>query len=316
LLEDLLMAYRQLGRGEVIQLLPKTTSFKKWSERLIQYAQSEALRQELDYWLAESRTRTCCLPVDHPGGANTVASADSVRVSLSAEETRALLQDVPKAYHTQVNDILLTALAQAFAAWAGASFLLVDLEGHGREELFEDVDLSRTVGWFTIHFPVLLDLGKTSDPEEALEFIKEQLRLIPNRGIGYGLLRYINEDAPFAEKLRSLPQAEVRFNYLGQFDQLLPEPAMFALVREFSGPIPGERGSRSHLLEVNGGVVGAQLHIAWTYSKNVHRRSTIENVAQGFLAALRSLIIHGKSPGAGAYTPSKFPKNEVWPKTV
>jgi non-ribosomal peptide synthase protein (TIGR01720 family) len=248
--------------------------------------------------------------VDYPGGANTLASAETVRVSLTAEETQALLQDVPQAHHNQINDVLLTALVQAFTAWTGESFLLVDLEGHGREEVFEDLDLSRTVGWFTTIFPVLLDLGAASNPGEALNMVKDQLRCIPNRGIGYGLLRYIKQDTAITEKLRLLPQSEVRFNYLGQFDQLVPEPAIFGLPRDVSEPSRSQRGSRSYLLDVNGGVAGAQLHMAWTYSENLHRRSTIEALAQDFVAALRLLITQCKGRGAVAYTPSEFPKTK------
>jgi NRPS condensation-like uncharacterized protein len=159
LLEDLQTIYQQLSRKEAIKLPPKTTSFKQWAKRLMEYAHSGALQQELGYWLAASRTRAYRLPVDYPEGTNTEASARTVSVSLTAEETKALLQEVPKAYRTQINDVLLTALVQAFSRWTGAQSLLLDLEGHGREEIFEDVDLSRTVGWFTTIFPVLLDLG-------------------------------------------------------------------------------------------------------------------------------------------------------------
>jgi hypothetical protein len=150
-----------------------------------------------------------------------MASADTVTVLLSADETRALLQDVPKVYHTQINDVLLTALMQTFAWWTGARSLLISLESHGREEIFEAIDLSRTVGWFTSLFPVLLRLQGDSQLEEALIGIKEILRRIPHRGIGYGLLRYLSDDPEIARQVRSLPKPDVRFNYLGRFDQVL-----------------------------------------------------------------------------------------------
>jgi amino acid adenylation domain-containing protein/non-ribosomal peptide synthase protein (TIGR01720 family) len=307
LLEDLLLAYHQLNRGVALQLPPKTTSFKQWAERLSEYAQSGSLQPELDYWLAESRSTVVPLPVDYPAGANIQASSQTVAVSLSEEETRALLQEAPKAYHTQINDVLLTALAQACARWTGVRSLLIDLEGHGREELFEDVDLSRTVGWFTVVFPVLLELGEASGPGETLKTIKEQLRRVPNHGIGYGLLRYLSREKEIAEKLRARPQAQVSFNYLGQLDQVLPEPAPFGPAGEPTGPAHSPRGNRRYLLEVNGSVVGGQLRLFWTYSENVHRRSTIESLAQECVEALRLLIAHCQSPEAGGYTPSDFP---------
>lgn len=313
LLEDLSTAYQQLSRGEAIQLQPKTTSFKDWAYRLMKYGQSEALVAELDYWLADSRSGVAPLPVDYPSGkdANTVASAAHVSVSLSVEQTRSLLQEVPHAYNTQINDVLLTALVQTFAQWIGERSLLVDLEGHGREELFEDVDLSRTVGWFTTIFPVLLDLGDVSHTGEALKSVKEQLHRTPNRGIGYGLLRYLSRDAATRLKLQALPQAEVSFNYLGQLDQVLSKPPLLGLAKESNGPDQSRLGSRSHLLEVNGFIAEGMLQLDWTYSENVHQRATAERLAQGFMEALKSLIAHCQSPEAGGYTPSDFPEAEM-----
>jgi non-ribosomal peptide synthase protein (TIGR01720 family) len=312
LLEDFQTGYQQLSREEAIKLQPKTTSFQNWAQCLSEYAQSPALEQELDYWLDSSRSAVAPLPVDYWARkeANTVVSACNVSVSLSVEETRALLRDVPQAYNTQINDALLTAVVQTFAQWTGTRCLLVNLEGHGREEILEAVDLSRTVGWFTTMFPVVLEL-QADAPAEALKSVKEQLRRIPNRGIGYGLLRYLKGDAAITEKLRSLPQAEVSFNYLGQFDQVLSPNSRFQIAKESSGPPHGHLGSRGHLLEVNAIVTGGQLQLDWTYSSNLHQRATIENLAQGFLKALRSLIAHCQSPEAGGYTPSDFPLTQM-----
>jgi non-ribosomal peptide synthase protein (TIGR01720 family) len=309
LLEDFQTGYQQLSREEPIKLPPKTTSFQNWAQCLTEYAQSPALEQELDYWLDSSRSAIAPLPVDYPASkdGNTVTSACNVSVSLSAEETRALLQEVPKAYHTQINDVLLTSVVQTFAQWTGSRCLLVNLEGHGREEILEAVDLSRTVGWFTTIFPVVLEL-QADAPGEALKSVKEQLRRIPNRGIGYGLLRYLKKDVAITEKLRALPQAEVSFNYLGQFDQVLSPDGLFELAKESSGSEHSQLGSRSHLLEVNGLIVEGQLQLNWTYSSNLHQQRTIEGLAQNFVAALRSLITHCQSPEIGGYTPSDFPE--------
>jgi amino acid adenylation domain-containing protein/non-ribosomal peptide synthase protein (TIGR01720 family) len=307
LLEDLQTAYQQLGRGEQVQLPAKTTSFQQWSQKLREYARSTALQQELDYWRRQSRKPSISLPVDFPGGENTMASVGCVSSTLSFPETQALLKEVPQIYNTQINDVLLTALVQTFAQWTGEPTLLVDLEGHGREEISDEVDLSRTVGWFTTVFPVLLNLGEASNPGDALKKVKEQLRGIPNRGIGYGVLRYLSDDQDITEQLSTLPQAEVIFNYLGQFDQTLSESSLFGLTQESSGLARSLRGKRSHLLEIDGLVSQGQLQLKWNYSQKVHRRSTIEALAQRFVEALRSLITHCQSPEAGGFTPSDFP---------
>jgi non-ribosomal peptide synthase protein (TIGR01720 family) len=311
LLEDLQIAYRQLSSGKMPQLHPKTTSFKHWAERLTAYAQSAELRQELTHWLTIPRAQVGRLPVDYPGGANTVAWARIVSVSLSTKETDALLHEVPRIYQTQINDILLTAMAQAFTRWTGEHTVLIDLEGHGREEVVEGVDLSRTVGWFTTIFPVLLQLEHACTPVEALKSVKEQLRSVPKRGIGYGVLRYLSQDMEVTEKLRTLPQAEVSFNYLGRVDQAVSGSVLFRPVWETCAPHRSPRGRQRYLLEVNGRLAGGQLQCDWTYSERIYRHATIEGLAQGFIEALRTLIVHCQSSKTGGYTPSDFPRMQL-----
>ena len=307
LLEDLETAYQQLSRGEPIKLPPKTASFKKWAERISEYAQSESLRSELHYWLALPWTRVVRLPRDYSREANTEASARTLTVTLSMEETRALLREVPAAYHIQVNEVLLTALFLAFSQWTGRRTLLIDLEGHGRETLFEKVDLSRTVGWFTTIFPVLLDLPDTNSAEHTLKMVKESLRGVPNRGIGYGVLRYLQRQTKASSELRAFPRAEVSFLYLGQADQHLTETSLFRPPKEVRMSARSSSGRRSYLLEINGFISNGQLQMDWIYSENVHRHATIESVARSFLAELRSLVVHCLAV-QGGYTPSDFPK--------
>ncbi|MEH2106011.1 amino acid adenylation domain-containing protein [Nostoc sp.] len=307
LLEDLQTAYAQLSRGEKIKLSPKTTSFKQWADQLQQYTQSAAAQAEIDYWLEILRQPRSSLPVDYPGGDNTINSVDNVTIGLSAEETQALLQDVPAAYRTQINDVLLVALVQAFAKWTGQTTLLLDLEGHGREEILTDADISRTIGWFTSLFPIVLSVEETSNPGEALKMVKEQLRQIPNRGIGYGVLYYLNEDRKMTEVLRSLPKAEVIFNYLGQLDQVLNTSSMFKFASESEGNNQSDRNHRPYLLEIDGSIISSQLKLQWRYSRNLHKQSTVETLAQGFIEALRSIIAHCQSPQGVGFTPSDFP---------
>ena len=272
--------------------------------QLTEYARSEVSQQELDYWLNQSRQPGRPIPVDFSGTDNRVAQADTISVTLSEAETLALLQEVPAAYRTQINDVLLTALVQACAQWTGEHTLLVDLEGHGREELFQEVDLSRTVGWFTTIFPVILDLSESNTPADMLKAIKEQLRGVPNRGIGYGILHYLGDQE--TNGWQQQPQAEVRFNYLGQTDQALQQSSLFAPAQESTEPGRSPQGPRPYLLDVGGIVAGGQLHINWTYSKTIHRQTTIEILAENYIQALRSLITHCQSPDAGGYTPSDF----------
>ena len=309
LLEDLCTSCHQLSRGEQVSLPAKTHSFKQWAERLTELAGSEAVERELDYWLATSSVQALGMPVDYAKGPNTIESARTVSVALNAEETQTLLQAVRKSFNAQVNDVLLAALGQAFARWTGASTFLIDLESDGREVAIEGIDVARTVGWFTNLYPTLLDLDRISSPWEGLKSVKDQLRRIPNHGVGHGLLRYMARDPVIAERMRAVPRPEVIFLYLGQFDQSFSLSPLFRLAKEPCGPLRGLRGIRRHLFEITGSVARDEgtLQIQWTFSENIHRRSTIERLAQEVLGSIRSLVARAESQQIASYTPSDFP---------
>jgi microcystin synthetase protein McyA len=309
LLEDLFTVYQQLKQQETIQLPPKTLAFKEWAMLLQEYGQAEAVRSQLDYWLKQPWSEVNSLPVDDPTGKqnNSVASAANVFVTLSQEQTCALLQQVPSAYNTQINEVLLTALVQTLAEWTGNSTVLIDLEGHGREDIFADVDVSRTVGWFTSIFPVILQLQNQNHLGEALKSIKEQLRAIPQQGISYGILRYLSQNQEISFQIAALPFREVSFNYLGQFDQGQLRGIDWKLASESKGANQSLEGHRTHLLEITARVVEGQLQINWSYSRHLHRHSTVESLVQKYLQALLKLIDHCLSPEVGGYTPSDFP---------
>jgi non-ribosomal peptide synthase protein (TIGR01720 family) len=310
LLEDLERGCRQGNEGKAIELGPKTTSYQYWAKRLKEYGGGAEAEKELDYWLKEGRTKTRKLPVDKAGGENTVASARHVVTVMSEQETQALLREVSEAYHTQINDVLLTGLGQAMEKWTGSREVLVNLEGHGREELFEEVDLTGTVGWFTSLFPVHLKLGRKRGAGEELKAIKEQLRGIPQRGIGYGVLRYGRVEE-VREQLKKLPQPEISFNYLGQFDQVLGQDSWFGPAGEDSGASLTAGYHRPHMLDVTGSIAGGQLRLVLTYSENLYCRSTISRLAAGYTAALQSLIEHCRNADTGNLTPSDFPEAKL-----
>ncbi|MCE9671221.1 non-ribosomal peptide synthase/polyketide synthase [Myxococcus stipitatus] len=306
LLEDLETVYGQLRRGAPVQLPAKSTSFRHWAERLVEHARTPGLEQEAGYWLAPARRQVHPLPVDLPGGENTVASARTVSVSLDVAQTQLLLQEVLAAWRVQINDVLLAALAVGLNRWTGERRVLVDLEGHGREELVEDVDLTRTVGWFTAAWPLLLEVPEEADAGATLLAVKEQSRQVPQRGVGYGLLRYLRDDA-VAEQLRAMPRAGVSFNYLGRLDAGRSQSALFTLSREPTGPAHAESGLRTHLLEINGHVLEGRLELTFRYSGNLHREERIRTLAEDYVSALRTLIARRQDADVARRTPSDFP---------
>ncbi|HEX4966669.1 MAG TPA: amino acid adenylation domain-containing protein [Thermoanaerobaculia bacterium] len=302
LLDDLWTAYDQSRRGEAIELPAKTTSFQHWAQRLAEHVRGGGLDGELPFWSTAVPAEAPPLPLDHRPGGNDLASARYVAAALDRDATRALLQEVPAVFRTQVNDALLAALVMAFQRWTGAPSLLVDLEGHGREPLFEGVDLSRTVGWFTTHYPVFLDLGDQRQPAAALAAVKEQLRRIPGGGIGYGLLRYLGGEA-----LRERAVPEVSFNYLGQFDRTLPESSPLRLSADPAGPTRSLRNDRRHLFEVACRVAGDQLQVTWWYSERCHDRATAEGLAGAFVAALQAILAASRTAQPASAMAADFP---------
>jgi amino acid adenylation domain-containing protein/non-ribosomal peptide synthase protein (TIGR01720 family) len=303
LFEDLQSLYSCLERGAPPDLPPKTTSFKRWSERLGEHAGSQALLGELEHWKDLARGPFAGIPVDRPDGRNTFGTAQRCAVSLDADQTSALLQEVPAAYRVQVQDLLLAALALALSRWASGERLVIHVEGHGREDLFPEVDLSRTVGWFTALYPVALDLRHAREPDSALKWVKEALRRIPNHGLGYGVLRHRPQTPDVAAALRAIPRPALCFNYLGQLRSQKP----FRFAPESAGRDHPPHAARPHLLDVTAAVKEGRLTAAWLYSAELHEPATIERVAASFLAELRRLIDHCLSTEASGPTPSDFP---------
>ncbi|WP_424533408.1 amino acid adenylation domain-containing protein [Sphaerisporangium viridialbum] len=307
LLEDLGTAYRQAAEGRDPLLPAKTTSVRTWAEKLGTYARSAGALAELGYWTSQGTRRT--LPRDHDGP-NTTRSSAAVTVALSESETASLLQDVPRAFHTQINDALLSAVGAAVHAWTGDDAACVSLEGHGREDLFPDVDTSRTVGWFTSVFPINLHGLSETDPAILLKHVSEQLGEIPRRGVGYGILRYLGDE--HARRSLAHPSPEINFNYLGQFAAGVTGLGRYADPREPRGRSIGAAGMRRHLLDILAAVENGRLSIEISYSTAIHDVTTVERFAENIVHNLRALlgIAAEQSEGIGA-APAHLPLAEL-----
>jgi amino acid adenylation domain-containing protein/non-ribosomal peptide synthase protein (TIGR01720 family) len=285
LLEDSSTAFEHLRRGETVRLPAKTGSFQSWAQTLAAAATSGVFESELSYWRGVQAGE---LPADLPPDGephDTVASVERVTLSLTRDRTLALLREAPAAYRTRIQELLVTALALACGP------ILIDLESHGRESPFDGIELSRTVGWFTAIYPVRLDLP-SADPSDAIKAIaiktiKERLRRVPSAGIGYGVLRYLARHSGLEHR------AAIKFNYLGQVDDVVSENS---LIRRVASDAADDDLSpltrRSHAIDVTAAVLDGQFQVAWEYSSSRHPREYIEGLAVRFVESLESLIAH------------------------
>ncbi|NOK39008.1 amino acid adenylation domain-containing protein, partial [Corallococcus exercitus] len=305
LLEDLETICLQLLRSEPPSLPSKSTSFQSWARRLQAHGHSVALAAEAPLWLEEGRAHVAPLPLE-AAGENLRSSERTHAIAFDAEETRLLLQEVPTAWRARINDVLLTALAQALAEWTGHSDVRVHLEGHGREELFADVDTSRTVGWFTSLVPVLLRVPADGGTGTRLRAIRDSLLRLPHHGIGHGLLKWMGPEA-LSQSLHSQPPPQVAFNYTGQFDTTATSSQLFVRASEATGPSLDPSGTRFHVLEVNGNVQQGQLRFLFSYSERLHSEATIATLASRFQHHLRALITERHSEDARRFSPGDFP---------
>ncbi|WP_235668843.1 condensation domain-containing protein, partial [Pseudomonas amygdali] len=305
LLEDLQQAYVAIAAGRPLALATKTSSLQSWAEHLQAYAQSPALTQELDYWQTQLQDVSDALPCDHPHGGQQQKHALLVVTQLNGEQTRQLLQDAPAAYRTQINDLLLTALARVVSRWTAQPHALIRLEGHGREDLFDTLDITRTVGWFSNLYPVRLTPQATL--ADSLMTIKEQLRAVPDKGIGYGALRYLGSESA-RQTLQALPLGSIVFNYLGQFDGSFDaQGALFTPSAESSGASHSADAPLAAPLSINGQVYGGELRLSWTFSGAVFERDTVQRLADEYAVELQQLIAHCTTDGVAGVTPSDFP---------
>ncbi len=281
----------------------KSSSYRQWYDALQEYGKSKRLLSQIPYW-EEAVANYEPLPVDK-NSKETVKLKDtkSHTLRLNKELTQKLLQEVPGAYHTEINDILLCALALTFGE-SSEGKILIGLEGHGREGISDIIDTTHTVGWFTTLYPVLLQAGKGKELSEAIKSVKEQMRSIPDKGIGYGVLKYISKN----EKLRDKDCWDIVFNYLGQLDNVVSKGKLLSAATESRGASAGGEHQAGFKISLNGNVQGGELTLNWTYSNLHFKENTILNYAEKYRSVLESLILHciEQQKSGAVFTPSDY----------
>ena len=315
LLEDLNIAWTQHRSGQPIALPAPGMSFARYSSLLADYAQQQDVVELADTW-RKATAAPAVLPAVTPE-VDTYAAAGSLTVSLEGETTRLLLSEIPTAYHAGVQDILLIAFGLAVGEFlgTGGAPVCIDVEGHGRdEELGPDVDLSRTVGWFTTKYPVSLAVGglswrQVTTGDAALgpliKDAKEQLRTAPE-GLTYGLLRYLNSDVELAGS-----DPTIGFNYLGRLGAAAVEASdLWRICPEgvsLAGAAAATPMTLMHTLELNAGTMetdsGPSLQATWTWAPSTLNDAQVQRLSRLWFEALEGICTHVKG-GGGGLTPS------------
>ncbi|MFD8204677.1 amino acid adenylation domain-containing protein, partial [Streptomyces sp. NPDC059701] len=325
LLPDLAVAGKAVLAGRAPEPAPVGTSFRQWARRLTELAGEPRFTASLPQWTEMLSPPEPCLgqDADDRSARDTADTLDSLRVTVPAELTEALLTRVPAALHSTSNEVLLTGLAVALVAWRDDprhTATLIDLEGHGRQDDLAGTDTARTVGWFTSMAPVRLDPGavpaadlRTGGPAvgRALQQVKEQLRAVPDNGFAYGLLRHLNpETAPL---LAGLSSPQVAFNYLGRFT--VPAPGADTTAADWQ-QVPGNpslggldpRMQAPNPLMINAVTVdsadGSELSATFKWPEDRFARDRVQDLADAWLVALAALRTHAEGPEPAGRTPS------------
>lgn len=315
LLPDLFTAVHAVANGAPPRWEPTGTSMRRWAHALLDAAHHPDRVAELGLW-----RRICATPDPLLGsrpfdaGIDLAARVKTVDITVDETVTESLVRTVPALFHAGVDEILVSALAVALAMWRArrgesTPVSLLRLEGHGREEqIVPGADLSRTVGWCTSVYPVRLDLtgidleAVTAGADaagEVIKTVKEQLRAVPDHGIGYGLLRYLNPDT--AESLPGPLPGQIGFNYLGRVD----ERGAGMLTTPSAAPDPDLPAAA--VIDINALVAGSRLRAGFSYPETLLDHSDVRELADLWVETLDAITAHARTPHAGGHTPSDFP---------
>ncbi|HEU4963916.1 MAG TPA: non-ribosomal peptide synthase/polyketide synthase [Bacilli bacterium] len=294
--EDLQTALGQVKEGKTISLPPKTASFKEWAQALEEYKASRQLQQELPYWetvTADMQNGRIALEDD----AQETGHAD-VTVTFTEEQTEQLLRRAGKAFNTEINDLLISAIGLAVNEWTGQAKVTVGLEGHGREDIHKQVDITRTVGWFTIKYPIVVDCRE--EIRDSIVSTKDMLRQVPAHGLGYGLLQdHLPEIA-----------ADLYFNYLGQLDNDA-KATLFS-----SGQSVDEANGISGTLDMNGYIAEGKLRFLIRYDRSRWAAETVERFGELYQRHLTESIAYCSAQEQTVKTASDYAAGDLTSKDL
>ncbi|ETT37866.1 bacitracin synthetase 3, partial [Paenibacillus sp. FSL R7-269] len=298
LISDLESAYRELAAGNAPRLPLKTASYKSWAQKLNEYAKGREIQREAGYWKIISNAKVSTLPKDFGEEHSEFGERMEIILNFSKKQTASLVRNTNTAYNTNINDVLLCSLGLAFKEWRGMDKVLVSLEGHGREDIFQEVSIDRTIGWFTTMYPIVLDMTSSDDIALSLISTKEMLRHIPNKGIGYGIWRYLADDG----KELHIHEPEVSFNYLGEFG-IEGGSGLLEFSNLSSGDSISSVNHKHTGISINGRIMDGQLKLFFSYSTKEYKHDTMAHLAAAYRTSLLRVIDHCLNQETARRTP-------------
>ena len=282
LLDDLQQICDSLLNKNLPKLPPKTHSYAQWAKALENY--SNSVVSQFPYW-KETELSLTPLNLNKKVLTPSKTSFETISWSLDPDQTRLLIREAPKALDVEVQEILLTALILAVSSVTNRYELSLTLEGHGREDIIPEIDISRTLGWFTSLYPLTLKISKTNNLIDTIEDIKKQFRSIPHKGVGYSILKYLSKSSLQA------PLPSFTFNYLGQWDNIFQKKSIFSYSQESTGNEISLKNLSSTSLSLNAGVQGAIFSVSWYYNAFYYNKKTIKKIGDLFIKQLLNILM-------------------------
>ncbi len=298
---DIVANYMLASQNNSLNATTKPPPFLYWAKRLSEYAHSESVIRTVDYWRAAGQKNSFNFPVRIDQ--NSADKVATTTVNIPANITKALLADANRAYRTTINDLLLTALTRALCTLTSQTTISLTLEGHGRDGLEEDGLFASTVGWFTTSFPVVFEMNQFIEIGQQIKYIKESLRHIPAKGLGFGILKYLSSGEEIQKIFSTYHQPVILFNYLGQVNKDLGD--LFQIVALTGKPVP-ELPHNEDIIEVTGMVFQEELRFDLNFNGRWYDTATIEKLASLFKEELEAVVVHCSSPNNKGFTPSDF----------
>lgn len=304
LIEDICNIYQSLVENRQLYLTPKTSSYQEWSQALYEHAQTYQVKREHSYW-----ERICNKTYNSIGSKtitpNRVEDTGVLKRELEDMDMFRLQQKVNKPYSTKTLEILFAAFSLTLKDYFGKGRYLIDMENHGRGFIESDIDVSRTVGWFTAAYPLDINTSKLEDTSQAIMYIKEKIRRIPNNGLNYGVLKYLTEDVDQRQYHLDQVKSEIIFNYLGEINHLSTHENLEVIDYNY-GITRSSKQKKQHVLEIDILIIDKKINLYIHYNNKCFSNEQIEIFSNIYNSKLKELVDHCIAQQEVMYTPSDF----------